>query len=59
MDGEWIRTDKGLRTKHTGYDRLFVLGTKKWRDYEVTIPITINGVTAETGRVSGGNGIVS
>ena len=57
VDGEWVRTDKGLRTGHTGYDRLFVVGAKNWQDYEVTVPITINGVTAETGRLSGGNGI--
>jgi len=57
VDGHWILDDKGLRTKHTGYDRVFLIGEKQWQDYEVTVPITIHRVDSETSPVSGGHGV--
>ncbi|MCK5270852.1 MAG: hypothetical protein KAJ46_08710 [Sedimentisphaerales bacterium] len=57
VDGEWLLTDDGLRTKHTGYDRLFLIGERTWQDYEVTVPITIHQVTQETSPDSGANGV--
>lgn len=57
VDGEWVIRDGALRTAHTGYDRVFLIGTRGWRDYEVVVPVTIHGVDTETGPVSGGNGL--
>ena len=57
VDGEWLKVKNGLRTEHTGYDRMFIVGTKDWQDYEVTVPITINKVDDQTSKVSGGNGV--
>jgi hypothetical protein len=44
IDGEWILEENGLRTKHSGYDRIFLIGDQNWKDYEVTVPVTINQV---------------
>ena len=42
VDGHWTKGPYGLRTQHTGYDRIFLLGNAHWRDYEVTVPVTIH-----------------
>jgi hypothetical protein len=57
VDGHWVLGKKGLRTGHSGYDRLFLLGTTQWRDYEVTVPVTVHKVDRKTGPHSGGNGV--
>ena len=57
VDGHWGIVNGGLRTLHTGYDRVFLIGETSWQDYEVTVPITIHQVDVETGPVSGGNGL--
>ena len=57
VDGEWIVGDDGLRTAHTGYDRVFLIGNRSWQDYEIAVPLTINRVDPETGPWSGGNGL--
>lgn len=57
VDGEWRLDAQGLRTAHTGYDRLFLIGERDWQDYEVTAEVTVHGVTEATGPVSGGNGL--
>jgi len=57
VDGHWGIEGEGLRTLHTGYDRVFLIGDTTWQDYEVTVPITIHHVDEETGPVSGGNGV--
>jgi len=58
VDGEWRIENGGLRTMHTGYDRIFLIGEKSWQDYEVLVPVTINGVEKEIGPNSGsGNGV--
>lgn len=49
--------EHGLRTAHMGYDRLFLIGDQSWQDYEVTAVVTIHEIAAETGPVSGGNGL--
>lgn len=57
VDGHWRREDGGIRTVHTGYDRIFLIGEKTWQDYEVTVPVSIHRVDVETGPMSGGNGL--
>jgi hypothetical protein len=57
VDGEWRIDGEGLRPAHLGYDRLFLIGERDWQDYEVTAEVTVHDVAAETGPVSGGNGL--
>lgn len=46
VDGRWAADDSGLRLhpEHTGYDRMVAIGDVGWRDYEITVPITIHAV---------------
>jgi len=57
VDGHWGVRDDGLRTLHTGYDRLFLIGERLWQDYEVNVRVTIHRVDEETGPHSGWNGL--
>jgi hypothetical protein len=57
VDGHWRLGDHGLRTAHVGYDLLFLLGDRTWQDYEVTATVAVHDVAAETGPLSGGNGL--
>jgi len=57
VDGEWRIENGALRTWHTGYDRIFLLGCVSWRDYTVTVPVTIHHVERQTGPFSGPNGL--
>lgn len=57
VDGFWQLGPKGLRTGHTGYDRIFLIGNRSWQDYEVTVPVTIHYVPQKTGPRHGGNGV--
>jgi hypothetical protein len=57
VDGKWGLEKNGLRTLQVGYDRLFLIGEKNWKDYEVTVPITINSVASTTGPSSGSNAL--
>jgi len=56
-DGRWILTRDGLRTAELGYDRVFLIGNKSWKDYEMLALLTLHRVTVETGPVSHGNGV--
>jgi hypothetical protein len=44
VDGKWIKTANGLRTTQIAYDRVVAIGDMGWKDYEVTVPITIHGI---------------
>ena len=57
VDGHWGIRDAALRTLHTGYDRLYLIGERTWRDYEVNVPVTIHRVDDDTGPQSGVNGL--
>ena len=57
VDGNWGIQEGGLRTLHTGYDRVFLIGEKDWRDYEVNTRVTIHRVDDQTGLHSGGDGL--
>lgn len=57
VDGEWLVTAEGLRTARPGYDRLFLIGDRSWRDYEVRTSVTIHSLETETPSYSGGHGV--
>lgn len=57
VDGDWGVQEAGLRTLHTGYDRVYLIGERTWRDYEVNVPVTVHRVDDDTGPQSGGNGV--
>ncbi len=42
VDGLWNVVSGGLRIQQVGYDRLVGLGDTTWRDFEVTVPVTIH-----------------
>jgi regulation of enolase protein 1 (concanavalin A-like superfamily) len=43
VDGRWIAEPNGISTVVEGYDRAFAVGDmNNWRDYEVTVPITVH-----------------
>jgi len=48
VDGLWILGREGIRTHpdRVGYDRVIAVGDMSWRDYEVTVPVTIHGIDA-------------
>ncbi len=57
VDGEWVIEKNGLRTVHSGYDRIFLIGDKSWQDYEVMVPVTINRVDTSEGNKKFDNGV--
>ena len=57
VDGHWEIHEDGLRPLHTGYDRVFLVGERHWRDYEVNVRVTVHRVDEDTGPRSGGNGL--
>ena len=57
MDGCWSVGSAGLRTQHTGYERLFPIGNDAWTNYQITVPITIHAVDPLLGPYSGDNGL--
>lgn len=57
VDGCWSVGPAGLRTQHTGYERLFLIGNDAWTDYQITVPITIHAVDPLLGPYSGDNGL--
>ncbi len=44
VDGEWKLDGGGVRPTVFDYDRLIALGDLAWRDYTVTVPITVFSV---------------
>jgi hypothetical protein len=52
-DGRWEIAPDGLRTVQIGYDRVFLIGNKNWKDYEVSCKVTIHGMSAGNGPQSG------
>jgi uncharacterized repeat protein (TIGR02543 family) len=53
VDGLWTLEADSIRPAELGYDRLVAIGDVSWDDYEVTVPITING----TDPLSSGPGV--
>lgn len=44
VDGKWTVIGDSIRTVEPGYDRLINIGDMDWRDYEVTVPVTIHEI---------------
>lgn len=44
VDGQWVIESGKARTTVMGFDRLIAIGDISWRDYTVTVPITINNL---------------
>ncbi len=44
VDGLWAIGPEGLSPVLPGYDRIVVIGDVSWTDYEVTVPITLEGI---------------
>ena len=57
VDGHWELGPDGLRTKHMGYDRIFLIGENNWQDYEITVSMVINQVDKDASPLDGGNGL--
>jgi hypothetical protein len=57
VDGQWKLTPEGLRTAQTGYDRVFLIGERSWKDYEVKTSVTVHHVPEQTTPISGPNGL--
>lgn len=43
IDGKWAIEGDTVRTVEPGYDRLLGIGDIAWQDYEIEVPITLNG----------------
>jgi len=44
VDGHWRLTPSGVRPVNVGYDRLLAIGDVSWRDYEITVPLTVYSI---------------
>lgn len=55
VDGHWVLEGGGVRPTVFDFDRLLALGDLSWRDYTVTVPITVFGID-EAGYVAPSNG---
>jgi len=53
VDGDWRVVDRELRTTQVGYDRLVALGDVSWRDYEVSVPVSVRSIGPKAGTTSG------
>jgi hypothetical protein len=56
VNGLWAIKPDGIRVMEMGFDRSIALGDMDWKDYEVTVPITIHQIQSQT---EGGVGIVA
>ncbi len=53
VDGKWILEANSVRPAVPGYDRLIAVGDINWRDYEVTVPVTIHSFNQRGGSIVG------
>jgi len=53
VDGLWEHSSEGVRPVEVGYDRLLAIGDVEWEDYEVTVPVRIDGVDIYAGQAGG------
>lgn len=58
VDGKWELTPDGLHTSRIGYDRLFLIGDRSWKDYEVSASVTIHDIYRQQPPRSSGVGLV-
>ena len=48
VDGQWIISN-GKVTPIPGYDRIIAMGNMTWKNYTVTVPITLNSEMTSPG----------
>lgn len=46
VDGQWVISGDTVSPTEIGYDRLIAIGDMSWKDYEVTVPITVHGINS-------------
>ncbi len=44
VDGQWDIVSGQLINLWPGYDRLYAIGDMAWKDYEVTVPVTVDSI---------------
>ncbi len=54
VDGHWVLENGGIRSIAPGYDRLVAIGDMSWRQYEATVPVTINAIVENYDPPGGG-----
>ena len=54
IDGQWRVEADGVRPISTGFDRLLTLGDRGWKDYEVTVPVTLHSTDSSKSDVGVG-----
>jgi hypothetical protein len=58
VDGRWALDGDTVRPLEPGYDRVVALGDLSWRDYEITVPVTVNGIAPTAGSQNSGAALV-
>jgi regulation of enolase protein 1 (concanavalin A-like superfamily) len=60
VDGRWIVGPDGVRVAPgaTGYDRILALGDRSWRDFELTVPVTVHSFGPAAGSYLSGAPLV-
>ena len=60
VDGHWKIDRESLRTVEVGFDRLVAIGDTLWKDYQVTVPVTVHNFYDRSGEGSGpGVGLIA
>jgi hypothetical protein len=58
VDGRWVLDGDTVRPLEPGYDRVLAVGDLSWHDYEVTVPVTVNGIAPTAGSQNSGAALV-
>jgi hypothetical protein len=58
VDGRWGLDGDTVRPLEAGYDRVLTVGDLSWSDYEVTVPVTVHGITPGAGSPNSGAALV-
>lgn len=59
VDGKWLISAGTVGLASPGYDRLLALGDMSWKDYEVTVPVTVHSLNTADLDNSAGVGLIA
>lgn len=59
VDGQWSINGGKVGPTVPGYDRLLAIGDMSWKDYEVTVPITVHSLNTNDLSNSAGVGLIA
>jgi len=59
VDGNWQISAGTVGPNVPGYDRLLAIGDMSWRDYEVTVPVTVHSLNTNDLENSAGVGLIA